>query len=667
MANLRRKDNSPVNTTAPTITGSGEVGRCLFLNPGTWTAPDYWFRYEYSWLRNDVVIEGEDRPTLWCTGFNAGDIIACDLTAISWTGQSTTVRATKTLTAAVTMSAVSATDEGFKALQTTGSITSGSNSLTVASATGFTVGDYIIVEIGTEAGLGARLTVGVGGTWPTLTYANAAARTADTSQANNTFAADLDTGKVYRFVSGAWTRYGDDQQYYTAYMMPKALLTTITNISGNTLTLATNASATATNANVYFDNRPAWSRATQGSVSFPDPTPFLNAHVTFPEGTFAFSDWLSLPGTLQTVLEGAGKTLTHFKSPRGCYPFQLYVSGAGPDANSYIHLKNIHFLSNFKDEGWHLGVGPELVGLVGATQQPTFSTGVFFQATGKVTVESCKFTNPAIRAIACQSTNDIYCYDTDVISEEGHLGYLQWLFQFAGGVRSAMIDCTVTSSHMLGGFESFSHRNIQMVRCVGINACFAINGGGPFVIDSCSNTTTANSQKTDGTDPLLPVQFWNRLSEGFISINTNATGAYAAAGGWVRNCNYTQEAYFDANNDILRAITIASGYVRADGNPSVLITGGYPLNPSAGGLIAHPGYTLTALGADNGGAGVISDGKFHIRGVRFTGALAPTPGFFRSPISMSGNGRIENCVVDATVATSATITGNLTNAEFEAL
>src|SRR5262249_56411318 len=57
-------------------------------------------------------------------------------------------------------------DWGARALQTTGTIAAASNSLTVANATGFRVGDIILIEIGGEAGAGLRVTCGGGGTWP---------------------------------------------------------------------------------------------------------------------------------------------------------------------------------------------------------------------------------------------------------------------------------------------------------------------------------------------------------------------------------------------------------------------------------------------------------------------------------------------------------------------
>jgi hypothetical protein len=76
---------------------------------------------------------------------------------------------------------------------------SGSTTMTVASATGLHVNDYIVVETGGESGGGTLGTVGVGGTWPAKTYATTAALLADTSQVNQLFAWPQDSGFLYQW------------------------------------------------------------------------------------------------------------------------------------------------------------------------------------------------------------------------------------------------------------------------------------------------------------------------------------------------------------------------------------------------------------------------------------------------------------------------------------
>ena len=641
MATLIRKNDAPVNTSAPTLVGSSEIGRVLFLIPGTWTSADRFTRRSYEWFKNGVQIDGAARPTYTIAG-DAGDQIYGVEICTNYTGQSTRANtATVSVAAATTLTTITAASIGLKAISTTGSITTGTNSLTVASATGFTIGDTIIVEIGTEAGLGARGTVGVGGTWPALSYANAAARTADTTQANNTFAYDVDTGLVYQYVSSAWTQ-PDAGDYYKGTAVPIALVTTITNIAGNVMTLAANASATATNANVYFDNRPAW-------VAASDSSGFYRKRVSIPSGTFAFSNWIYQPSSNEAVFEGAGKELTKFKSPLGCYPMFWFIAGAG-DAGRYTHIRDLQLESNFGDSGYYL--------MRTGRGSPDLSRGIFFENTQYHTVENCKFTNTATNAIGGSFSNYLFVYDCDVVLDDGHQSYIQWQFQLADGVGGGFWDCTVTSAYVLGGFELFRHIRGQMVRCTGVNAVFSENSGGNFFIDAPTGTITANSQKTS--------TFWSKLSEGFISINANIPSDLLEDGGWVRNPTFTHAAYFNANQDVLRGIIVSPQHVDADGNANVLISGGYPLNPTAGGLFTLPNYSGTIdLGIQTTPVAISSNGSAVVRGIRVIGTPPETPDVNSRPITLQGNtGIVTQCVADAIVAN--TEVGNQTNAEYEA-
>ena len=643
MATLIRKNNAPVNTSQPTLVGSSEIGRVLFLIPGTWTSAETWTRRSYEWFRNGVQIDGEARPTYTVAG-TAGDQIYGVEICTNYTGQSTRANTSPvSVAAATTLTDITAASLGLKALQTTGSITSGTSSLTVASATGFTVGDTIIVEIGTEPGLGARGTVGVGGTWPALSYANAAARTADTSQANNTFAYDVDTGFVYRYVSSAWTQpYAGD--YYRGTAVPVSLVTTITNIAGNVLTLATAASATATSANVYFDNRPAWviaSEQTVGGVA--SSAPLYRKRVTIPEGTFAFSNWINTSSAFEAVFEGAGKTLTVMKSPKGCYPLLWFILGS--DLGQYTHVRDLHIESNFRDSGYYL--------MREGQTEPSFSRGLLFQNTQYATVENCKFTNMATNSVAGQSSDYIFVYDCDTISDDGHQFYLQWQYQLANGVGGGYWDCTCTSNYFFGGFEGFQSVGLQMVRCTGVNSGFSTESSGAFLIDGCTLEVTANSQKNSG--------FWNKLSPAF-AVSNNVGGGFTDLGGWIRNLTFTHAAYFTSDRNLLRGIVVGPSYVDADGEPNVLLSGGYPLDPTAGGLFTFPDYIGT-LDSSLYGEPQALEGHIVVRGVRAIGA-PKTPNQY--PILDAGTsiGRVVSCVADTIRA--GTSAGNQTNAEYEA-
>ena len=103
-------------------------------------------------------------------------------------------------------------DFGLRSLQTVGNIDAGSNRLRLQSAPNppFQKGDYLIVELGGEAGRGLRGTMGVGGTWPAKSYPTAAARDAERSQPLNTFAWIESDGTVRQWYSSKWN---DDTSY----------------------------------------------------------------------------------------------------------------------------------------------------------------------------------------------------------------------------------------------------------------------------------------------------------------------------------------------------------------------------------------------------------------------------------------------------------------------
>lgn len=110
------------------------------------------------------------------------------------------------------------TDWGLRSSQTTGSMTSGSNCLTVALTVGFKIGDFIIVEIGGEGTqntipAGDQGTMGVGGSWPTLKYTSLANMNADTSQTQQTFAWINDSTGQVRQWTGSYSAWSSGTTY----------------------------------------------------------------------------------------------------------------------------------------------------------------------------------------------------------------------------------------------------------------------------------------------------------------------------------------------------------------------------------------------------------------------------------------------------------------------
>ena len=71
---------APVNTVAPAITGTAEVGQTLTCSQGTWTgtAP---ITYAYQWKRNGSNIGGATNSTYVLVTADAGTTVSCTVTA----------------------------------------------------------------------------------------------------------------------------------------------------------------------------------------------------------------------------------------------------------------------------------------------------------------------------------------------------------------------------------------------------------------------------------------------------------------------------------------------------------------------------------------------------------------------------------------------------------
>ena len=207
----------------------------------------------------------------------------------------------------------SAASNDLRIIVTTGAISGGSKQLNVASANGFAVGNWVIVEIGKEAGQGQHGTRGVGGTWPAKSYPTEAQLKADRSQPNRLHAWAEDTGYAYWWLDGEWYDLAPNRpntfytgQYYLGKAIPRSLQARITAISGNTLTLDRSAAVATSGANVYLDTAPILSNiiASGGSLSLPAGN--------YPTGGVV---WIRDKGGF--VFSGQGQDQTRIYSPKG--------------------------------------------------------------------------------------------------------------------------------------------------------------------------------------------------------------------------------------------------------------------------------------------------------------------------------------------------------------
>jgi hypothetical protein len=441
-------------------------------------------------------------------------------------------------------------DYGAKAVQTTGSISAASNALTVTSAANIRFGDRVIVEIGGEAGAGQRGTMGVGRSWPRLSYANAAAMNADATQAANTYAWLIDTGDLYRFVTGVWTQITTN--YYLSKGLPKSLVSTVYGVSGNTVTLKDAATVTATNAAVYIDNTQYFNVAR-------DKNP--GSDLVFPAGEFAVANSLELVSSrfAGTEIYGAGEALTRIKLPKGLAVRNVGLNTASTVINirtgvTSATVRDLTVVGNSRNQGYMLNASE-----IDAPAASIYNGGVFFlSASNDGVMRNVTVEDVFSYALGAQDSTNVWAYDSNVIIVDPLLVYIQWMYEWvasSGGVQ----DCAIDSNYLLAGMESFNSSGpMRFVRPVLRNAAFSFNNAGDWTIEDPVITIEANAQFSSAFASSGPI----------ININSNFGTSNVSSGGVITNPIILQQGYINASNDSLQAIVVNLT------NPNITITGG---------------------------------------------------------------------------------------------
>jgi hypothetical protein len=558
-------------------------------------------------------------------------------------------------------------DFGLRELDAcTGSISASSSTLVLSANPGFEIGDHIIVEIGTESGLGVRGTDGVGGHWPPLDYADKATMDLDVGKPNGTWAAALDTGFVYTSSGGVWTRNtagggAQNQGYYSCFIVPKSLVAVVTNVSGTTLTLDTPASATATNANVWLDCLPAFyvldptvGGRTPGleAGSAPDGigAPYLllppNDGVVFeiPAGRYATSDRMSCGSEFYNfpnlIFRGQGTGQTHFFAPDGTMGAQwafFYCTG--------MVIKDFSNIANHGANGYGFDAGTNAGGA-------SSNVGIIYLDL----CDDCEMRNirfaETFNAGILSRCEEGWIYDCHSTLTETHEAYVGWTFQTANETGGGFQDCTVTSPYLVKAFEvGFASADTNAIRCGGQNALLAANSSNGWIFEGCHSIITAGSWQN---------AFFG-LNEAVFNINSNAFGGSGRQARGVVNCRVVQEDYIDGTNS-LPHIGIDASYAL------IPITGEYPRCPVAdnhGGYFEAPDWDPSSV---TGGSVILSTGSdIVISGIRIVGA-AKTVGTWSGPyaknISLQAGGSVSNCVVD-TIQSGPTLSGNISNEIYE--
>jgi hypothetical protein len=512
--------------------------------------------------------------------------------------------------------------EGLREVVTEGSISGGSNQLRVASAAGFGVGEWVIVEIGREPGQGQRGTRGVGGTWPSKSYPSESQLLADGSQPHGQFAWAEDTGDVFWWANGVWYNMAPNRpntlhagSYYLGKAVPRSLQARVTAINGNTLTLDREAAVSVEGANVYLDMAPVLNRLIAGS-----------ARLSLPAGRFPTGGVVYIQDRGGFEFSGQGKDATTIYSPKGVPGAMIQVFNA-PRAL----IRDFTLQSNFRDQGFGLNWGGstpagtfEPVTDTSAVPGATFSRGIlFFAGAHNGVAQDVRVVDVAQHALGSIYAEHVWGRRIENIQNDLMRQYVTWQFQWSDTTGGGCEDCEIRSTYLIPGFEAFRSADVQFIRAKGTNALFAMNGAGRWLIVDSELRITENSLAPEGAvTPFHPI----------IDITTNiGLTPQATMGGTIRNVTMVQDGYVNASKDTLGGILIG------ENNPDIRVESSSYSAPD----YTPGGITYGAIGLNSKGVNTT------VNGMRVTGKAIS---HLANIILERGSG--QNCVAEVVVGCS---------------
>jgi hypothetical protein len=490
---------------------------------------------------------------------------------------------------------------------TTGAINASSNLLTVSDAARFQVGNSIIVAVGGEAGASARGTHGVGGTWPALYYADATAMDADASKSEGTLCWLESTGLVWQFTSGSWTRsWGYATWYYSAKAIPKALIATITDKTGNQLTLSVAAETSASGAVVHLDNAEIFGLGV------------AMGRIDLPSGTFATSLGIQIDNRDNFPISGAGLDASEIFIPDGVAHREIVkISNC-----SGYSLTNFAVRGNGGNQGFALNVSGNAAFTGASTQLPV---GIHIDACSGGEMRSVRAINCLSRPFSISFCTDCWQYDCEVVQTYPSLEYVQWAYEYADCVGGGAVDCVFSAPYITPAFEAFKSSGVSFIRCVPENGTFSINSSGNILLQDVSITIKADSS-------------WDDLSQGsggasslfrnnpIVAFANNAGGALSALGANVADISIVIEGPINAANNALKAIN-------ANAVTDILVSGGS--------VVFENDYN----GVNGNAQGIDADASVTGFDVEdFTVVGTPSPGAFNISIKF---GSVTNCTANA--------------------
>lgn len=655
----------PVWTSTPQVRGKNEVDKKLSVR-----VPPTAFTYRrtlafprplmsFQWKRDGAAITGATDPVYVTQVADLGKAITCTVTL---TGEYGSASATSgntftsydanpadwanTFFTEATFSNVIVANTAtttynlatlglWKTSKTTGSMTAGSPTLTVSNASGFNIGDPVIVATGGEAGAGAWGTVGVGGTYPTLRYADTTTRDADVSQPLDTLCCVTATGQNYQWNGSAWVLPFLADDIYFTQMLPKALVTTIINKVGNTLTLADNAVVSTTNATVYFDCEgriDAYINPASGAT--------FNKRMYVPTGEYAFSTTQFFGFNIKDIyFEGDGKLLSILLSPDGCQGI-----GCSMLQSQRIVARKLGFRGNHKMNSAGISFGS-------GTYNRAVNAAIASALATDCLIDDCR----SEETIANDFTYGALSYDSVIRNcVARHItplrAYFAWAYNITDTTYGYMIDCEMDSDYMIPGMETFRSDNVMIVRYVSRNGAMAVNTSGNFYIDSptISYDTGAHYNYQPSVDATL--QNWSPFQP-MININTNiadqsgGSGLELATGGTVYNPQLEQLGFIYPST--------------AERNPGIVVATAYTNVMIKDGTVTVPDRTT---GNAIEGAECDKDGMT-VSGTRFIGfSGSGDTAILNRYATTRGYGRAVGCIGEGIVARISQ--RNQTNAQY---
>lgn len=406
----------------------------------------------------------------------------------------------------------------FKAISTTVSTTAGNNVVTVGSSTGLNVGDQIVIEDDWVRG-----TMGVGGIWPPLSYATVSAMNADTTKPTDTYAWVEATGDVYRW-NQAWApnTWWQPVAYYYRQAVPYSLITTITDISGTSVTLAAAPQATKSGLTLYYDNAVPLQNAAAGITS---------GRIIIPAGTWYASNGFNIESKADIVVTGGGLT-SILASIRGT-PGIAFSAGY----SDRFEVSNLRIIGNCEDTGW------------GFTRTSTWATSNPYMPITMTAIYShgVKFQDLRIDHPFQQACNIAYGYNglidnVSVYRDQGYQMYTQWMLTLNDSTYGTIQNCLVDCNELVTAIELFRTDHCNVLNNTTRNGVYSLNANGTFLHSGNSVTLEADTRGNTHFTKTMGIS---------VSKNVSPPASTFASGGTIEDFTMIVEGpvYGDGSDD----------------------------------------------------------------------------------------------------------------------